>query len=177
MLREEPDKPFECHDAQDHRPRGQQAETRDGGPHHECAGAMRAHRVRHEALDEHQVAGIRLPAEVEEIAQHGNGSDREIDGDVAEHADENKAGRAEARRDGDDVTRERGARDVAEAGDEPEQRIEPDAKARARNADRAVQQARQGTRPLQGVVYLCSPRDSTSASSCSRRTAPVAGAR
>ena len=65
-------------------------------------------------FDERNVAVVRLPARVEEVANHGHRSGDGIEGNVAEHAQDDRTRRAEPDSGEHDVAGERSAGEVAE---------------------------------------------------------------
>src|SRR5699024_5454146 len=80
------------------------------------------------------IAPIGLEADVEDIPQHRDRADEEVDRDVPAHARQRAPWHAEPVRPVDDVgRRQRGCR-VADARHQPQQRIEPEPDPRARDA-------------------------------------------
>lgn len=91
------------------------------------------------------VPPVRLVEEVEEIAGQGNRADGGIDDDVRQHAQHQARRRAERTRLHDDDEAEQGPSAVTDPRHQPEQPVETDTKAGARNADLRIEQ---GGEPL-----------------------------
>src|SRR5205823_823533 len=95
----------------------------DSRSENEAAGPASRFRLIEVPLDQRDVLVVRLPADVEEIAENGHGPDDRIDGDVGEHAQHDRARRAEPYAGEDDVSGEyrdgaiEQARKIAGAGE------------------------------------------------------------
>ena len=85
------------------------------------------------AMQQPQVAAIGLEAEIQHIADHRHHPDHGVDAQIGDHPGQRRGRDAEPPGLVDDVGGERVGNDVADAGDQPDDAIEPDAKARAGN--------------------------------------------
>ena len=93
-------------------------------------------------LEQRQVHVVRLPGEVEQIAQQRHEADEGVDRDVEDHPQLHDLRDAELARLPEDADREQRRDQVAEAGNETEDRIEADADGRARHDERRIEQLR-----------------------------------
>ena len=99
-------------------------------------------------LHELVVAAVWLPRNVEGVSQERNGADQDADADVDGHAHKgdirNSAG---PRRDGDDEREDTG-NDIAEAGDETDDAVDPESEAGEGNSKGFVKQDLQGAKSV-----------------------------
>ena len=91
--------------------------------------------------DEIEIAAIGLEDHVEDIAEKGHGADGDIDTDIAEHLGDLGVRHAEAASFVDDPERDDGAARIADAGNEPDDRVGAEADPGAGHADSRVHQA------------------------------------
>lgn len=90
-------------------------------------------------LEQRGIAEIRAEPDVEEIAEQWYGPYERIDPDVQQHPCQDGPRHAQPGRGEDDVARKGGAGEVADAGNEPDQRVEPEANVGSGDADRGVE--------------------------------------
>ena len=100
-------------------------------------------------LQQREIAGLRLEDEIEQVADERHGADQRVERDVAEHVQLDGRGSAQAPRHVQGVDRDHRAGHVAEAGHQPEQRVDAEAPARAGNAEGLVEQPRDRPQPFQ----------------------------
>ena len=93
------------------------------------------------------VAAVGAPHHVEHVAGERHRSDHAVERDVPQHARDQPARRAERARLPDDVEREQRRHHVADAGHEPDQRIDAEPNVGARDHDRGVEQGRECVEP------------------------------
>jgi hypothetical protein len=124
-------------------PHGEEDEHEERRADHGTARRPRRVRTLDGALEEREVARVRLPRDVEGVAEQGDAADDAVERDVGDHAEDDHARRAESGREEDEIAGEGRACDVAEPGDESEDGVEAEADLRARQTRRAVEQTRQ----------------------------------
>ena len=86
---------------------------------------------------------VRLVSDVEQVADERDRAQHRVDREVEQHPPEDDRGHAELRRDEEDVAADRRGAEVADAGDESEDRIEADLLVRAGDGDALIEQLRQ----------------------------------
>jgi hypothetical protein len=91
-------------------------------------------------LEKSKVLVVRLPCEVEEVAGDRHRPDQRVDRDVDQHAQLHDPGHAELPRLQQHANREERRDEVAKAGEEAENRIEPDAVGRAGHEEGVIEQ-------------------------------------
>src|SRR5688572_3036843 len=122
-----------------------------------------------ELLEEVQVPEVGLPPCVEDVAEDRYRAGHEVDENVDVHSPDEHGGSAELPGFLDDIDGEAEADEVAEAGDETEQGIDPDPVARARDRESAVEEEREGPDPAQPSLDLWAWRRR-----CQKRMTPMA---
>jgi hypothetical protein len=90
--------------------------------------------------DDGVVPAVRLPEDVEDVARDGHRAEAGIEGDVEQHARELALRQAKLRRLPDEPERDERRGTVADAGNETDQAVEPEADVRAGNRDGAVEE-------------------------------------
>jgi hypothetical protein len=113
--------------------------------------AMRLAQV---ANDEAVVAAIGFPRDVEEIAEERDGADDDTEAEVDRHAQERDVRDAANPRSEDEDGGGEAGEHVAEAGNEADEAVEPDADGRAGDAEPVVEQVRVEVEILVGEELL-----------------------
>ena len=93
------------------------------------------------------VAPVGAERDVEHVADQRHRADHAVERDVRQHARDQQPRRAERARLVDDVERDRGGDRVADAGHQPDQRIEPETDFGSRHDERGVEQGRERVEP------------------------------
>jgi|SRR5579862_3028004 len=100
-------------------------------------------------LEEEVVSAIRLPENVKDVAEDGDGSDEDADAQIGGHARERDVRDTANPRGKRNDEREHAGDDIAETGNEADDSVEPEAEARAGDAKRFIEQ---DLEPLQGLI-------------------------
>src|ERR1044071_5938581 len=147
FLREQPDELREQPEARGDRSQEEreQAEHDDGEeePVAQAAGPGLFGRNGGALLQKLDVHLVRLPRRVEDVADEGHGAEQVVHRDVRRHPQQRHLRHAVAHARREDVERDGRRREVADAGDEPDQRVQADAPTRARDAEEPVHRAAQ----------------------------------
>src|SRR5688500_12220022 len=97
------------------------------------------------ALEQVDVARIRAPGDIEEIANQRDGTKPGVDGDIRDHAPEDGTGYSSTRGREDYVAGQRRAEDVAASRNDADDRVETDPQGCSRYSNGGVQYPRQCT--------------------------------
>jgi hypothetical protein len=115
-----------------------------------CMDVRLAKVARHEGV----IAPVRLPGDIEDVAEDGDGADDDFDADVDHHPDEGDVRDAANPGSEDDDEGGDAGEDVAEAGDEADETVEPDADGREGDAEPIVEEVREDIDVLVGEPML-----------------------